>query len=147
MASECSPYLPAGPTNSIINTPTLGILFIHYWMPGLHWLVHFLFSSHLQPLKKCIPAFPLLNCVTFQSFRECGKWANVFPLFQMDDLSITKDQLSKAVPDQPSSTEAWCTRPAAVDHLSAGSFNKIVNTSGLTLLFLTMAWDFRRTWL
>lgn len=121
MASVCSPYLLIVWTEPI-SAPALVILFIHYPMPGLHWPVHFLFPSQLQPWKKCIPTFPLLNCVAFKSFRKCRKWANVFPLFQMHDqlISSTKGQLSKVVLTQlRHERQDLPTGKATVDHFSA----------------------------
>lgn len=66
---------------------------------------------------------------------------------ETDELSITKGQLSKVVPDQlRPGRQDLPTGKATVDHFSAGSFNIKVNTFWPTLLFLTMAQDFRKIW-
>lgn len=67
---------------------------------------------------------------------------------ETDELSIIKGQLSKVVPDQlRPGRQDLPTGKATVDHFSAGSFNIKANTFWATLLFLTMAQDFRKIWL
>lgn len=146
MALVCSSYLHQ-------QKPSLVLL---HHLPYLHttgnlilshWPLPFLFPSHHQPWGKYILAFVLLNC-GLPVLQE-GQIGQCLPfLFQTDELSIIKGQLSKVVPDQlRPGRQDLPTGKATVDHFSAGSFNIKANTFWATLLFLTMAQDFRKIWL
>lgn len=130
---------------TVSSAPAPHILFTHHWMPALHWPAHCLLPSYLQPWKSPFQPFFYLTA-WLSSLSGNSEKGHVFPLFQeyAQLISSTKDQLNKAVP-APLRPE----RQVLPTEKSSGPplLNRIVNISQLTRLLLTMAQDFRRSWL